>query len=81
MLEACMYQASCFFKPRHLRTAYSQDPGTTFCLPGGQMRDTNQRHEVEQTVLNREMNFYRDHVLADMVSAQKREKGGDNDDN
>jgi len=77
-------KGTCYFKPRHLVSGFGQAPGSAFCLPGGQMHDLSetkpraqQRHPIERDVLQREMEFYRNHVLVqDVMAAREARHGG-----
>jgi len=84
-LDPCRkLKGHCFFKPRHLVSGFAQSPASTFCLPGGMMRDlsetTNVRHPVERDVQNREMTFHRDSVLAQDIAASRAARRGVSDE-
>ena len=64
-----------FFKPHHLKSAFTNDVSTVYCLPGGplgvEMVDSQIQPPVEKVILEKELHFMRDKVHRDKVLAQK----------
>lgn len=64
-----------YFKPKHLTSAFTNDVGTVFSVPGGplgvELVDSQEQPPIEQAVLDGELHFMRDFVHKDKVEMQK----------
>ena len=65
-----------WFKPQHLKSAFTNSTETIYCLPGGplgvEMLDSQYQPPIEQRILEHELHHVRDNVLKSKVALQRQ---------